>query len=94
MAASSSLQACSQRRQASAQTRECLGPRTVAELQAGDPARAEPVWSAGQRHVAGELLGATDDRQPVPHPARQLRVAPGISSLVGDPKCQPSPSVP
>jgi hypothetical protein len=55
---------------------------------------ADAVVAAGQGDVAGDLLGMADDRQATPHLTRQLQIAQWVSLLVGDPKCQPSPSVP
>jgi hypothetical protein len=55
---------------------------------------AAAVVAAGQRHVAGDLLSmAQDGESSLGHPG-QLLLGHGVSSLVGDPKCQPSPSVP
>jgi hypothetical protein len=55
---------------------------------------ADAVVAAGQADVAGDLLSMAQDRQAsLGHPG-QLLLGHGVSSLVGDPKCQPSPSVP
>jgi hypothetical protein len=55
---------------------------------------ADAEVAAGQRHVAGDLLSmAQDGESSLGHPG-QLLLGHGVSSLVGDPKCQPSPSVP
>ena len=55
---------------------------------------ADAVVAAGQRHVAGDLLSVAQDRQAsLGHP-EQLLLGHGVSSLVGDPECQPSLSVP
>jgi hypothetical protein len=55
---------------------------------------ADAVIAAGQGDVTGDLLGVAQDRQaPLGHPG-QLLLGHGVSSLVGDPECQPSPSVP
>jgi hypothetical protein len=55
---------------------------------------ADAVVAAGQGHVAGDLLSMAQDRQAsLGHPG-QLLLGHGVSSVVGDPKCQPSPSVP
>jgi hypothetical protein len=42
---------------------------------------ADAVVAAGQGHVAGDLLGMTDDRQASPHHARQLWFADSVSSV-------------
>jgi len=55
---------------------------------------ADAVVAAGQRHVAGDLLSVTKDRQASLGATGQLLLGHRVSSLVGDPKCQPSPSVP
>jgi hypothetical protein len=55
---------------------------------------ADAVVAAGQRYVAGDLLSMAQDRQAsLGHP-EQLLLGHGVSFLVGDPECQPSPSVP
>ena len=55
---------------------------------------ADAEVAAGQRHVAGDLLSvAQDGEASLGHPG-QLLLGHGVSSVVGDPKCQPSPSVP
>jgi hypothetical protein len=55
---------------------------------------ADAVVAAGQADVVGDLLSMTKDRQaPLGHPG-QLLLGHRVSSLVGDPTCQPSPSVP
>jgi hypothetical protein len=55
---------------------------------------ADTVVAAGQADVAGDLLSVAQDGQAsLGHP-EQLLLGHGVSSLVGDPKCQPSPSVP
>jgi hypothetical protein len=55
---------------------------------------ADAVVAAGQRHVAGDLRSmAQDGESSLGHPG-QLLLGHEVSSLVGDPKCQPSPSVP
>jgi hypothetical protein len=46
------------------------------------------------RHVAGDLISVTQDRQTPLGATGQLLLGHGVSSLVGDPECQPSPSVP
>jgi hypothetical protein len=52
------------------------------------------LLAAGQADVAGDLLGMAKDRQAsLGHP-EQLLLGHGVSFLVGDPECQPSPSVP
>jgi hypothetical protein len=54
---------------------------------------ADAVVAAGQADVPGDLLSMVQDRQAsLGHPG-QLLLGHGVSSLVGDPKCQPSPSV-
>jgi hypothetical protein len=55
---------------------------------------ADAVLPAGQGHVAGDLLSMTKDGQAPFGATGQLLLGHGVSSLVGDPKCQPSPSVP
>src|SRR5512133_2517639 len=55
---------------------------------------ADAVVAAGQADVAGDLLGMAQDRQATLGPPEQLLLGHGVSSLVGDPECQPSPSVP
>jgi hypothetical protein len=55
---------------------------------------ADAVVAAGQGDVAGDLLSVTQDRQAPLGATDQLLLGHGVSSLVGDPKCQPSPSVP
>jgi hypothetical protein len=55
---------------------------------------ADAVVAAGQGDVAGDLLSVAQDREAaLGHPG-QLLLGHRVSSLVGDPKCQPSPSVP
>jgi len=55
---------------------------------------ADAVVAAGQRDVAGDLLSMAQDRQAaLGHPG-QLLLGHEVSFLVGDPECQPSPSVP
>jgi hypothetical protein len=55
---------------------------------------ADAVVAARQGDVAGDLLSMAQDRQAsLGHP-EQLLLGHGVSSLVGDPECQPSPSVP
>jgi hypothetical protein len=55
---------------------------------------ADAVVAAGQRHVAGDLLSvAQDGESSLGHP-EQLLLGHGVSSVVGDPECQPSLSVP
>jgi len=54
---------------------------------------ADAVGAAGQADVAGDLFSMTQDRQAtIGHPG-QLLLGHGVSSVVGDPECQPSPSV-
>jgi hypothetical protein len=55
---------------------------------------ADAVVATGQGNVAGDLLGMAQDGQATPGHPEQLLLGHGVSSLVGDPKCQPSPSVP
>jgi hypothetical protein len=55
---------------------------------------ADAVVAARQADVAGDLFSMAQDRQAtIGHP-EQLLLGHGVSSLVGDPECQPSPSVP
>jgi hypothetical protein len=55
---------------------------------------ADAVVAAGQGDVAGDLRSMTQDRQTPLGATGQLLLGHEVSSLVGDPKCQPSPSVP
>ena len=55
---------------------------------------ADAVVAAGQGHIAGDLLSVAQDRQASLRPSGQLLLGHGVSFLVGDPECQPSPSVP
>jgi hypothetical protein len=66
----------------------------VAALPAVEALAADALVAASQRDVAGDLLSMAQDRQAPRRPSGQLLLGPGVSSLVGDPKCQPSPSVP
>ena len=52
------------------------------------------LLAAGQREVAGDRLSVTQDRQASLDATGQLLLGHGVSSVVGDPECQPSPSVP
>src|SRR5215217_214307 len=55
---------------------------------------ADAVVPAGQGDVAGDLFSvAQDGEASLGHP-EQLLLGRGVSSLVEDPECQPSPSVP
>jgi hypothetical protein len=66
----------------------------VAALPGVEALAADAVVAAGQRHVAGDLLSMAQDCQAaLGHPG-QLLLGHGVSSVVGDPECQPSPSVP
>ena len=66
----------------------------IAPTPGGEALAADAVLAAGQGDVAGDLLSMAQDRQAsLGHPG-QLLVGHGVSSLVGDPECQPSPSVP
>jgi hypothetical protein len=55
---------------------------------------ADAVVAAGQADVAGDLLGMAQDRQATLGHPEQLLLGHRVSFLVGDPECQPSPSVP
>jgi hypothetical protein len=67
--------------------------RVVASAPGVEHLVADAVGAAGQRDVAGDLLSMAQDRQASRgHPA-QLLLGHGVSSLVGDPECPPSPSV-
>src|SRR5512133_335924 len=66
----------------------------IATPPGGEALAADAVLAAGQGDVAGDLLSMAQDRQaPLGHPG-QLLLGHRVSSVVGDPKCQPSPSVP
>jgi hypothetical protein len=60
----------------------------------GEHLAADAVLAAGQGDVAGDLLSVTKDRQAPLGATGQLLLGHRVSSLVGDPKRQPSPSVP
>src|SRR5262245_33064421 len=66
----------------------------VAALPGVEALAGAAVLAAGQGDVAGDLLSVAQDRQAsLGHPG-QLLLGHGVSFLVGDPKCQPSPSIP
>jgi hypothetical protein len=66
----------------------------IAPAPGGEALAADAVVAAGQADVAGDLLSMAQDRQaPLGHPG-QLLLGHRVSSLVGDPECQPSLSVP
>jgi len=65
----------------------------VAAFPSVEDLAADAVVAAGQRHVAGDLLSMAQDRQAaLGHPG-QLLLGHRVSSVVGDPECQPSLSV-
>ena len=68
--------------------------RVIAAPPGGEALAAAAVLAAGQADVAGDLFSVAQDRQAsLGHPG-QLLLGHGVSSLVGNPKCPPSPSVP